>query len=441
MREWAVAPLGELACVRRGISYSESTLQDNREDGRPYINMKSFLKDGGYNRDGLKFFSGAFSKADIATGSDLLLANTDVTPGGDIIGVPAYLPDYLLDEGALFSHHVTRLSLNGSIRPKYLYYLLCIDTYRRWMRKYSRGTTVLMLDMNALKRVPIHYAACDRTQKKITDILGRIDTAIEKTEALIEKYQQIKAGLMHDLFTRGVLPNGQLRPPREQAPEMYRQTALGWLPKDWGLCRIDDCGEVKLGRQRSPDQHSGKWTMPYLRVANVFDGFIDFSDVLEMDFTPNERRLFSLVDGDILLNEGQSLELVGRSSIYRGESDQFCFQNTLVRFRCNSENSPAFFAHLFKFWLDGGQFQCIAKQTTSVAHLGADRFARMFCPAVEIGEQLLIEERLDLIDKQIGASKAHLHKLKKQKLGLMQDLLTGKVPVKVAAESMESIGG
>jgi type I restriction enzyme S subunit len=65
-------------------------------------------------------------------------------------------------------------------------------------------------------------------------VLSSIDAAIEKAEALIDKYQQLKAGLMQDLFTRGVLPDGELRPPREQAPELYQETAIGWIPKEWG---------------------------------------------------------------------------------------------------------------------------------------------------------------------------------------------------------------
>jgi len=51
-----------------------------------------------------------------------------------------------------------------------------------------------------------------RRQRKIARILQTIDQTIEKTQALIEKYQQIKAGLMHDLFTRGIGSDGQLRP-------------------------------------------------------------------------------------------------------------------------------------------------------------------------------------------------------------------------------------
>ena len=52
-------------------------------------------------------------------------------------------------------------------------------------------------------------------QKKIARILQSIDRAIEKTEALIDKYQKIKAGLMQDLFTRGVDSDGRMRPPRD----------------------------------------------------------------------------------------------------------------------------------------------------------------------------------------------------------------------------------
>ena len=56
---------------------------------------------------------------------------------------------------------------------------------------------------------------------------------IEQTETLIAKYQQIKAGLMHDLFTRGVTPDGKLRPTRAEAPQLYQESPLGWIPKEW----------------------------------------------------------------------------------------------------------------------------------------------------------------------------------------------------------------
>ncbi len=95
-----------------------------------------------------------------------------------------------------------------------------------------------------------------------------------------------------------------------------------------------------MGRQLSPKYKTGKNTRKYLRVANVFDGYIDTSDVNEMDFNEVEFATFKLRRGDVLLNEGQSRELVGRSAVFRDEVPDCCFQNTLIRFRPNAPVMP-----------------------------------------------------------------------------------------------------
>src|SRR5436309_706375 len=105
------------------------------------------------------------------------------------------------------------------------------------------------------------------------------------------------------------------------------------LPPGWCWAKVCEVGAVKLGRQRSPEHHTGDHMRPYLRVANVYEDRIDLSDVLEMNFTPEEFEQYQLRYGDILLNEGQSLEWVGRPAMYRDELPGSCFQNTLVRFR------------------------------------------------------------------------------------------------------------
>ena len=72
-------------------------------------------------------------------------------------------------------------------------------------------------------------------QRKIARILSTVDDLIERTEALIAKYRAIKQGLMHDLLTRGVDASGRLRPPREEAPGLYRESAVGWVPREWEI--------------------------------------------------------------------------------------------------------------------------------------------------------------------------------------------------------------
>ena len=313
------------------------------------------------------------------------------------------------------------------VDAKWLYYSLAAFD----LTKLNEATGVPSINRDWLYRVKLGSDEFDG-QRRISEILSTVDEAIEQTEALIAKYQQVKAGLMHDLFTRGVSPDGRLRPTYKQAPHLYKESPLGWIPKEWGVVTVRECGSVKLGRQRSPDQFSGRWTTPYLRVANVFDGFIDYSDILEMDFTPDERRTFSVQQGDILLNEGQSLELVGRCAIFNGPDEVFCFQNTLVRFRTFDRQYPPFYRFLFKWFLDCRLFIRIAKQTTSVAHLGADRFSKMYCVSVPYEEQIRISDRLAALQARLDTDSAHAAKLRQQKHGLMQDLLTGRVRVKVA---------
>ena len=146
-------------------------------------------------------------------------------------------------------------------------------------------------------------------------------------------------------------------------------------------------GEVLMGRQRAPQHEDGPAMRPYLRVANVFDGYIDITDLKEMNFSPSEYRRYRLADGDILLNEGQSRELVGRSAIFREEVPGACFQNTLIRFRPERCIEAAYAHQFFRYCLYTGRFAKIAKQTTSIAHLGVRRFSEILVPLPDTGRQ------------------------------------------------------
>jgi type I restriction enzyme S subunit len=98
-----------------------------------------------------------------------------------------------------------------------------------YFSRLANGSTRYGLSSSAIASIKIPLAPFVE-QRRIADVLSTLDKAIEKTEALIAKYQQIKAGLMHDLFTRGVTADGKLRPPRESVKTKY-----GWLPREWRI--------------------------------------------------------------------------------------------------------------------------------------------------------------------------------------------------------------
>jgi len=162
-------------------------------------------------------------------------------------------------------------------------------------------------------------------------------------------------------------------------------------------------GDVQLGRQRSPKHHTGPYMRPYLRVANVFEDRIDTSDVMEMNFTPAEYETYRLQHGDVLLNEGQSMELVGRPAIYRDEVPGACFTNTLVRFRAWNGLDPEYALAVFLTYLKNGRFQKIATITVNIAHLGAGRFAELEFPLPPVAEQREIVSEVKRHDSVIQA--------------------------------------
>jgi type I restriction enzyme S subunit len=331
----------------------------------------------------------------------------------------------------LHQNHIFRVRTNRQILlPEFLAAVSSSEWGKRYFLRSSKQTTNLAsINSTQLKAFPVLCPPID-VQHRIADVLDAADAAIRRIEAVIAKLRQMKAGLLRDLLTRGLDEQGRLRDP-ERHPEHFKESPVGRIPQDWDIVPVDAAGEVRLGRQRAPQHQSGQYTTPYLRVANVFDSWIDYSDVLSMDFTPVEREIYALRPGDILLNEGQSIELVGRSAIYEGNSNypDLCFQNTLVRFRCYEGNQPEFCQTVFKHWLDTGRFTLIARQTTSVAHLGADRFARMLFPRPRPDEQDRITLRIRACTDALRVEEAVLAKLKIQKRGLMQDLLTGRVRV------------
>ncbi len=196
------------------------------------------------------------------------------------------------------------------------------------------------------------------------------------------------------------------------------------VPKTWQVMRMNEAGDVDAGRQRSPHLVAGK-PRPYLRVANVMDGYIDTSDVNQMPFTDSEFAQFKLRPGDILLNEGQSLELVGRPAVYEGVPAECCFQNTLVRFRARDGTDSKFALQLFKHLLITGRFAGIAVQTTSIAHLGVSRFAELKAAFPPLSEQRKIAAILGVWDRAVENLQALVVAKTERLRALRQQLLTG----------------
>ena len=194
-------------------------------------------------------------------------------------------------------------------------------------------------------------------------------------------------------------------------PKRYRPISQAEMPfpppVGWDWCRVQELGEVRLGRQRSPKHHQGEYMRPYLRAANIKWSGVDLSDVKEMDFAPEVFLNYRLRDQDILLNEASgSYFEVGKSIIWHNEIPDCCFQNTLIRVRLYAF-SPEYLRLHFECDARTGRFGSIAKGM-SIRHLGAERLAVMPVALPPLAEQKRIVAKIDQLMALCDALEAKL---------------------------------
>ena len=311
-----------------------------------------------------------------------------------------------------------------------------------FLHRRSQGSTFAAVSSGDMRTLPIPKFGFDK-QNEIAAILTSIDTAIEKTEALIGKYKHIKAGLMHDLFTRGVLPNGTLRPPHTEAPELYQQTPIGWIPKEWKVARAGDlCSLITKGTTpSSSDMWEGQDGVRFLRVDNLsFDGQFNFNASSYRISTQIHTVLLArsmCVPGDVLMNiVGPPL---GKVALVTQNDGDININQAIAIFRPKAELSSLF---LLRWLISDSAKRWIlqrAKQTSGQLNVTLAMCQDLALPHMSIAEQQRIEARIQGAEFLVQSESNRRTKLQRQKLGLMQDLLTGTVQVKVKSTSGETV--
>jgi type I restriction enzyme, S subunit len=170
-------------------------------------------------------------------------------------------------------------------------------------------------------------------------------------------------------------------------------------PPSWIHSTVGSAGKVTLGRQRHPDWHSGSNMQPYLRVANVFEDSFDLDDIKQMHWPDGVFERFLLHPGDVLLNEGQSPEWLGRPALYRGEPAGIAFTNTLLRFQASPDVVPEFALLVFRRHMHVGRFARECRITTNIGHLSAARLKAIEFPIPTESEQWRL---VSIADQRFG---------------------------------------
>ena len=297
---------------------------------------------------------------------------------------------------------------------------------------FIKGGTRSKLNLSDLKCVEIEYPPLPQ-QQKIAKILSTVDNVIEKTESAIAKYQAIKQGLMHDLFTRGIDVNtGRLRPTPQEAFELYKESVLGLIPKDWEVNTVDEVAFLRHGYQFRDYDFTDEG-IDVVKIGQVGrDGNIDLKRASKIAFSRLEEfKSIQLFKGDVLMAlTGATL---GKTAIIRNV-DKPMVQNYRVGY-FEPKNIDVL-NKLFLYYLLIGE--SVQNEILGFVNAGAqgnigkadfEKISIVVPNAVD--EQKLISNKLSILDSKIQTEQQALAKYQQLKAGLLQDLLTGKVAVGV----------
>ncbi|MFC3860177.1 restriction endonuclease subunit S [Deinococcus antarcticus] len=271
-------------------------------------------------------------------------------------------------------------------------------------------------------------------QRRIAEILDTLDRTIEATQRIIEKLQATRQGLLHDLLTRGVDERGQLRDP-ERHPEQFHKTALGLLPREWEIVRLDDVAtKITDGDHHTPRRASSGVLL--LSARNILNGELTLDDVdyvPEYEYRRMIRRCFPQA-GDILISCSGTIGRV--SEIPNGV--RCCLVRSAALVKLNRARLTSRFAE-WALRSPGTQRQIQMTQLQAAQpNLFQGAIQSLVIPVPSVAEQSRIAQVLDSHQKTGRQEQEKMTKLQALKRGLMEDLLTGRVRVPLADTQVEN---
>jgi type I restriction enzyme S subunit len=258
------------------------------------------------------------------------------------------------------------------------------------------------LNLRDIRAMPIAVAPRaeqERIVRAIDEAFAKLDAGDAGLQAVRQLLKRTRDAILAAAVTGRLLPQD---PTDTCATKLLADLGveatpgnLPELPDGWAWATVEAVGKIDLGRQRHPDWHLGPNMKPYLRVANVFDDRIDNSDLKEMHFDPEVFERFRLSPGDVLLNEGQTPELLGRPAVYRGDPPEVAFTNSIIRFRASAGVSADYSLLVFRHYMRSGRFTREARITTNIAHLSVSRLKPIEFPLPPTEEQRRIAEEVE----------------------------------------------
>ena len=397
--------LEELIDIKHGFAFKSNFFQSEPSD---YI----LLTPGNFNVNktlyfgrNTKYYLGDIPSGYVLDNGDLLVVMTDLTKEMNILGNAVILHS---KKKVLHNQRIGKITIKDHqvISKEYLMYILNSDTVRKNIKATASGTTVRHTSPKKILELVIPLPPL-LEQCRIAEVLGVWDESIDLLEKLIGKTRSRKQGLMQQLLT------GKKRFKEFEGSE-------------WRRYHFKDIFK-RITRKNTVNNSN------ILTISGTH-GLINQRDFF------NKRVAADNLDGYYLIEKGEFAYNKSYSNGYPlgaiKRLDRYDAGVLSTLYICfglsNSLNSGDFMAHYFESGIFNKEIYGIAQEGArnhGLLNIGVNDFFELFLSIPSLPEQEKIAAVLSAADEEISTLEKQLAAYKQQKLGLMQQLLTGRIRI------------
>lgn len=286
----------------------------------------------------------------------------------------------------------------------YLYYF--IKAFEHELYRQSTGSTFLQINKKVIEGLQIPLPPLP-VQKQIAAALEKADTLRGQCKQMEQELNILAQSVFMDMFGD------------------YRQAdRRGFLP-------LGECANVCSGVTKGQKFNDKKTLIaPYMRVANVQDGYLDLKVIKEIEAKVTDFEKYLLKPGDILMTEGGDHDKLGRGAVWEGQIEGCIHQNHVFRVRLDSRYIPKYFEYLLQSQYAKQYFLRCAKKTTNLASINITQLKLLPMPNVSIELQQKFVDFIMSLDKQKTLTKASYKQLNDNFNSLMQRAFKGELSFK-----------
>lgn len=326
------------------------------------------------------------------------------------------------------------LTPRKGLNNRFIHYLLrshyFIEEYYRngrgivadlWTTRYSEMKTIY---------IPI---PSDDEQDQIVRYLdwqvSRINKLINAKKKQIELLEEQKKIVITETVTKGLYSDVKMKD--------SEISWIGSIPSHWNIVTLKHCAKIKsgitLGKKYPPNTEL--ISLPYLRVANVQNGYVDTSNVATISVTPYEAEKYKLQKGMVVMTEGGDRDKLGRGCVWNGEIDPCLHQNHIFAVTVDEERFNKYFLEYLTISQVGREyFDITATKTTNLACTNASKVMAFAFPYPPLKEQndivAYLRSALQPIDNAIGNITKIIEYLHEYRTRLISDVVTGQMDVR-----------